>query len=84
LVQQLFDLLEFLARQSSRMNAFDLPSKVFKLGWVCGWWEGKGKGFDGHYTLTDNDTFKAQEEICPHVTEESRATAQTRHAWLSF
>jgi hypothetical protein len=37
------------------MDASDLPSKVFKLGWVCGRWEGKGKGFDGHDTFTDSD-----------------------------
>ena len=50
-VQQLFDLLEFLVRQSSRMDTFDLSSKVFELGRIRGGWKGERKDFDGHYTF---------------------------------
>ena len=70
-VQQLFDLLELLVRQSSRMNTFDLPSKVFKLGWVRRGRKGEGNGFDGHYTSTDSDIL---------VTRRDRVRAELGHS----
>lgn len=55
LVKQLLDLLELLVRQPSRVDTFDLPTKVLELGRVGSGWEGKRKGFDGHCKVVGDD-----------------------------
>lgn len=66
LVQQLFNLLELLVRQSPRVNTSDLPSKVFKFGWICRGWERNREEFNGHYTFVDNDELSRRSDTEPH------------------
>ena len=48
LVQSLLDLLERFRSEFANVDAFDLTTKVGKLGGVSRCWEGKRDEFNGH------------------------------------